>query len=85
MAIITISDEEARELMDMDFLDEEDTEPLLLMTVQEQLNSAESVAGFTAHAFALRPVPAEDMSWTDRLDLELDDVDLVDVIGVEYR
>lgn len=85
MATILISEEDAKKLEDLDFLDEMDTDPFLLMTAQEQLNSAESVAGFTSHALSLRPVPLEDPKWIDRLDLELDGVDLVDVIGLELR
>lgn len=79
MKTIDISREEIMEI-DPDFFEEEDTQPMLLMTVQDQLNASTSVAGFTARARAV--APAQEMHWTDRLELELDGVDLVDVIGV---
>lgn len=62
-----------------DFLDEEDTTPMLLMTAQEQLNASESIAGFAATARSL--TRSETKHWTERLDFELEGVNILD--GVE--
>lgn len=56
----------------IEFADEDDTEPMLLMSVQEQVNAAHSVAAFTERA--------ERMHWTERLDMSLDTADLVDMM-----
>lgn len=53
-----------------DFMDEEDTQPMLFQTVQDQLNASQSVASFTAAAQARMP-KEKPMHWTERLDIEL--------------
>lgn len=75
MATIQISQREFD-----DFMEEADTEPVLLLLVEDQINSAKSVAGsFAGKARSLAPDPTEavPLHWTERL--LLDDDAIVDV------
>ncbi len=61
-----------------EFEDEADTTPDFLVTVQDQLNAAESVASFNARARADQR--GERPHWTERLDSELEGIDVLDMM-----
>lgn len=46
MATIRISDDEARELFDFDFSDEEQTEPMIMLTPNQRKDAQRSVSAF---------------------------------------
>lgn len=68
MATIFISQDELN-----DFEDEQPTQPMLLMTVQKQINSSSSVAAFIARGQELqREAETVKQHWTERLGKALD-------------
>ena len=75
MATIIITEEQYD-----DFLSEEPTNPLMLLTVEKQINAATSVSAFTARAQELEQEYADvRQHWTERLENELDVVQVMDI------
>lgn len=61
-----------------EFEDEADTTPDILITVQNELNAAQSVASFNARARSNQR--NERPHWTERLDSELEGIDVLDMV-----